>query len=304
MKTEIASGQIVFAAETMGAEPWILRFSNEEINYIWRPRYHPEKSGGTPICFPLLGAVPNGKYMLNGKKYCMPMHGFAQYCDFDIIEKSGNAVLLSIRDTPETLSQFPYAFNFQVLYQVEGRTLKTEYRIVNEDTEEMFFSVGAHPRFSCPICPIGSDTEDLQFSDYFLEFDQPHPPQSVVKTYGSLETIKQFTGIDARTLQLDYALFEKGAFCYSRTEGRKVALKCKKDKRSLTMESEGNAFLTLWNSPKEPFIAMESWYGSITSLPENPEIDGNWKARQGTLCLGPGKTYRAVFYITIYKLHQ
>jgi galactose mutarotase-like enzyme len=296
MKAEISSGQIVFAAETLGAQPWILRFSGEETNYIWRPHAHPEKSGGTPICFPLLGAVPNGKYTLNGKEYEMPMHGFAQHCDFNVIEKSENAVLLEIRDTPETLSQFPYAFRFQVLYQVEGRTLKTEYRVTNIDTQEMFFSVGGHPRFSCPI---GNGANDLQFSDYFLEFEKPHPPQSIAKSYGSLETIEQLTSADGRTLHLDYALFEKGAFCYSRTSDRTVTLKCAKDNRSITMKVEGDAFLTVWNSPKEPFIALEPWYGSITSLPVNPEIDGDWKARQGTLCLGPNKTYTAVFYITI-----
>jgi len=300
MRTEISSGQIVFIAETMGAEPWVLRFNGEDVNYIWRPISNPEKSGGTSICFPLLGAVPEGKYRLNGKEYEMQMHGFAQYRDFKIIEKKENAVLLEIRDTPETFSVFPYAFCFQVLYSVEGRTLKTEYRITNKSAEEMFFSVGGHPRFSCPIVDRRA-ANDLQFSDYLLEFDPPHPPESVAKSYGPLEVIKQFTGTDNRTLRLDYDLFEKGAFCYDRTENRTVTLKRAKDNsaRSLVMKIGGNAFLTIWNSPGEPFVALEPWYGSITSLPVNPEIDGDWKARRGTLRLSPDKTYTAVFYITI-----
>jgi len=298
MKAEISSGQIVFTAETLGAEPWILRLNNDrtETNYIWRRHGQPEKSGGTPICFPLLGAVPSGIYILNGKRYEMPMHGFAQYCDFNIIEKSENAMLLEIRDTPETLRRFPYAFRFQVLYQVDDRTLKTEYRVTNEDANEMFFSVGAHPRFSCPI---GSGKEDLEFQDYFLEFEKPHSPESVAKSYGPIETIRQFTAADNMKLQLDYVLFAKGAFCYSRADNRIVTLKCAKDSRTLTMKSEGLAYLTIWNVPGESFIALEPWYGSITSLPANPGIDRDWKARQGTLRLPPQNTFTAVFYITI-----
>jgi galactose mutarotase-like enzyme len=301
LKVQISSGQIDFTAETMGAEPWILRHSGEEANYLWRPHADTERSGGTPLCFPLLGAVPNGKYTLNGTEYEMEMHGFAQYCDFAVVEKSENAMLLEIRDTPESFSRFPYAFRFQVLYRLEGCTLKTEYRVTNDSAEEMFFSVGGHPRFSCPIV---NDAEGLRFSDYFLEFEKPHPPESVAKSYGPLETIRRFTSTDHRTLRLDYALFEKGAFCYSQTGGRTVTLKCAKDSRSLTMKSEGDAFLTIWNAPGETFIALEPWYGSITSLPVNPIIDGDWKARQGTICLGPGSTYTAVFYIIIQSTKE
>ena len=296
MKAEISNGYIDFIAETLGAEPWVLRLNGEQTNYIWRPDGNPEKSGGTPICFPLLGALPDGKYRLNDKEYQMQMHGFAQYCDFAVIEKSRDAVLLEIQNTPETLSQFPYAFRFQVLYQLEGRTLKTEYRVTNKNNDDMFFSVGGHPRFSCPI---QGGADDLRFEDYSLEFDQPHPVESVVKSFGPNEIIERLTSADGKTLRLDYALFEKGAFCYSRTTNRTVTLNCKKNNRSLTMKSEGNAFLTVWNAPGESFIALEPWYGSITSLPVNPEIDGDWKARRGTLRLSPDKTYTAVFYITI-----
>ena len=296
MKVEISSNQVIFCVETIGAEPWILRPINEETNYIWRPSNDPEKSGGTAICFPLLGAVPNGKYTLNGKEYKMEMHGFAQHSNFDIIEQNENTVLMEIKDSPDSYSQFPYAFRFQVLYSVENRTLKTEYRIINNDTKEMFFSVGGHPRFSCPI---GNNEKGLRFSDYFLEFEKPHPPQSVAKSFCPLDTIKQFSSIDGRILHLDYILFEKGSFCYSRSDNRKVTLKCVKDSRSITMRSEGNAFLTIWNSPGEPFLAVEPWYGSISSLPVNPIIDGDWMARQGNLCLGSGNTYTVVYYITI-----
>jgi galactose mutarotase-like enzyme len=299
LKTEISSGQIVFAAETAGAEPWVLRFSGEDTNYIWRPRDNPEKSGGTPLCFPLLGAVPGGKYFLDGKEYEMEMHGFAQNCDFAVVEKSENAVLLEIRDTDETFSRFPYAFSFRVLYRVEGRTLKTEYRVTNRGRDEMFFSVGGHPRFSCPVETETGAGLSPGFSDYVIEFDRPHPYRSVVKSYGPLETIARFMSRDERVLRLDYALFEKGAFCYPRAEARTVTLKSAKSSRSVSMKIEGNAFFQLWTAPGSPFIAMEPWYGSISSLPPKPEVDGDWKARPGTLRLAAGEEFISGYFITI-----
>ena len=298
MKTEIKSGQIVFAVETLGAEPWTLRFNDEAINYFWRPENDPEKSGGTPLCFPLLGAVPDGKYTLDGSEYEMEMHGFAQRFDFAVIEKRENAVLLEIQETPETLLQFPYAFRFQVLYHVDGRTLKTEYRITNTGSGEMFFSVGGHPRFSCPI-ETGVNGHRLRFSDYVIVFDRPHPCRTIVKSYGPVETIARFMSADETSLRLDYALFEKGAFCYSREDNRILTLKCAHDSRGIVMKIEGNAYLQLWTAPGNPFIALEPWYGSITSFPPKPDFDSGWKTRPGTLRLAPGKTYTARYFITI-----
>ncbi|MDR2517753.1 MAG: hypothetical protein LBC88_10295 [Spirochaetaceae bacterium] len=298
MKAEISNGQIAFAVETFGAEPWKLGFCGENLNYIWRPRDDPERSGGTSLCFPLLGAVPGGKYRLDNKEYEMETHGFAQRHDFAVVEKRGDALLLEINETPETLARFPFSFRFQVFHQVEDRTLKTEYRVKNKDPREMFFSVGGHPRFSCPVTS-GADTGTLRFSDYSIVFDKPEPPENIIKSYGPLETIRKFYGPDKKTVGLDYGLFENGCFCYNRARGRLVTLKSEKDPRSVAMMINGNAYFQLWTSPGSPFIAMEPWYGSITALPPNPQLDNDWRKRPGTIRLPPGGEYTASYDITI-----
>ncbi|MDR2759176.1 MAG: hypothetical protein LBB78_07345 [Spirochaetaceae bacterium] len=290
MKTTITNGAISFTAESLGAEPWVLKFNDDEVNYIWRPPSG--ESGGTPICFPLLGTVPGNVYRLDGKEYPMEMHGFAQLCDFSVVEKTENAVLFQISETPETLARYPWRFRFQVRYSLEGAALITEYRVKNNDTREMYFSVGGHPRFSCPIGGAG------EFGDYVLEFDKPEPPEAVVKSYGPLKTIARF--MDGRTLRLDYSMFEKGAFCFNVRENRTVTLKSGAAPRALRMLIGGGAWFQLWTSVGAPFIAMEPWYGSISSLPAGP-LDGDWKGRPGTLRIAAGEEYCRSHWVTILK---
>ncbi|MDR2211122.1 MAG: hypothetical protein LBO65_06625 [Spirochaetaceae bacterium] len=290
MKTTITNGTITFTAESLGAEPWILKFNDDGVNYIWRPS--PHESGGTPICFPLLGAVPDKLYRLDGKEYQMEMHGFAQFCDFSVVEKTDSAVLYQITETPETLARYPWRFCFQVLYRLEGAALVTEYRVKNRDAGEMYFSVGGHPRFSCPIGGAG------EFGDYVLEFEKPEAPEAVIKSYCPRETIARF--MDGGNLRLNYGMFEKGAFCFNVRENRAVTLKSQVTPRALRIFIGGAAWFQLWTSVGAPFIAMEPWYGSVGSLPAGP-LDGDWKGRPGTLRIAAGEEYRCSHWVTILK---
>lgn len=292
MKTVITNGTITFAAESLGVEPWILKFNGDEVNYIWRP--FPDKSGGTPLCFPLLGAVPDGVYRLDGKEYSMETHGFAQFHDFNLVEKTENTLLYQISETPETLARYPWRFCFQVRYALEGAALVTEYRVKNCDTREMYFSVGGHPRFSCPVGGAG------EFGDYFLEFGEPETPDAIIKSYTPLRAITRFLGDDGRTLRLDYGMFEKGAFCFNVRENRVITLKSRVAPRALRMLAGGGAWFQLWTAPGSPFIAMEPWYGSITALPAGP-LDGDWKGRPGTLHIAAGEEYRCSHRVTVLK---
>jgi hypothetical protein len=50
----------------------------------------------------------------------------------------------------------------------------------------MYFSVGGHLRFAC----LPGRPDAGKFSDCFLEFEEPESPESIIKTYGSLELIE------------------------------------------------------------------------------------------------------------------
>jgi galactose mutarotase-like enzyme len=181
-----------------------------------------------------------------------------------------------------------------VLYALEDNVLKTEYRVKNRGQKEMYFSVGGHPRFSCPIGGV----EEGKFGDYTLEFEKPEPLKNIIKSYGPLDVIAGFMSADGRAIKLDYRMFEKGCFCFNPGRDRVVTLKSPASPRALQMRVEGLACFQVWTAVDGPFVALEPWYGSMSSLPAIP-ADGDWETRPGTLHVKPEEECRCVHYVTI-----
>jgi galactose mutarotase-like enzyme len=294
VKNTIASDKIVFVSDSFNVEPWVLRFKDDDINYFWRPESL-EKLG-TAICFPLLGFLPDNRYSLDGREYTMPQHGFAAEYDYRIAEQTGNSVTYEITDNAKTLTQFPWKFRFRVAYSVRDATLRTEYRVKNLDSSEMYFSVGGHPRFACPI---GGPSAG-RFEDYYVEFERSESPRNIVKSYGPVDIVERAYSPDGRRIRLDYRMFAKGCFCIHPVASRRVTLKSDRSPRSLTLSLDGLTHLQLWTAVGGPFLAIEPWYGSITSLPPR-SIESNWKERPGTLRIAPGAEYAAAYDATIAR---
>ncbi len=295
MKSTITNGKITFVSDNFNVEPWVLRFNDDDVNYFWRPEAL-EKLGAA-ICFPMLGAVPDNKYFLDGKEYTMGMHGFAKDSTYEIVEKSQNSITYEISDNETTHAQYPYKFRFRVIYTVEGTTLRTEYRIKNLDDKEMYFSVGGHPRFACPIG--GFDT-GLGFADYYLELDKPESTANIVKHYEPLEVIEKFFSADGKKLQLDYSELAKGCITFNPINSDNITLKSEKSTRSTKIHLGDASHFQIWAAVGGDYICLEPWYGSITSLPAK-EIESQWKERPGTLHIAPGEEMVCAYNITISK---
>jgi galactose mutarotase-like enzyme len=76
-----------------------------------------------------------------------------------------SAVTYEYRDNEETREMYPFAFTFQVIFEVTGNTLTTTYNVINRGEKTMYFSAGSHEAFNCPW------QEGEAFEDYYLEFD-------------------------------------------------------------------------------------------------------------------------------------
>jgi galactose mutarotase-like enzyme len=294
MRSTISNEKITFVSDTYNVEPWVLKFRDDDVNYFWRPES--VERVGAAICFPLLGVLPDNKYVLDGKEYTMGQHGFAKDSDFKIAEKSESSITYEITDNKETLAQFPYRFRFRVVYTVEDTTLKTEYRVKNLDDRQMYFSVGGHPRFACPI----GGSNGGRFEDYRVEFDRPESTRNIVKSYGPVSVIEKFFSPDGRQVRLDYSMFAVGCFCMHPVNSDTLTLRSDKNARSLKLRMESATHLQLWTTVGGPFIAFEPWYGSITSIPAKT-IESSWKERPGTLQAAPGEELTCAYYATISK---
>ncbi|MFA6507293.1 MAG: hypothetical protein WCT14_14440 [Treponemataceae bacterium] len=295
MKNTISNDTITFISDSYNVEPWVLKFNNdddESANYFWRPA--DKKRLGTAVCFPMMGMLPNGKYMFEGKEYSLGMHGFAQDREFVVVEKSEKHIVYELADDAQSFAQYPWRFNFRLTYSVEGSALKTEYRIENRDGKEMYFTVGGHPRFACPVGKAG------RFEDYFIEFEKAESVENIIKSYGPISEIEKCISADGKKLRLDYSMFTKGCFCFRPIKSKQVCLKSETAKRSLLVDIGEANHLQFWTEPGGPFICIEPIYGSTSHLPMIPE-DADWKRRPGTLRLGSGEAYTCGYSVAIAK---
>jgi galactose mutarotase-like enzyme len=292
MRITIANPEIAFDSDSHGAELHSLRFRDEDLDYLWMPA-EPGPSR-TSTCFPLLGKVPDGRYEFEGREYELQMHGFARDTDFDVVDRTDDSVTYEMMETAQTLAAYPFRFRLRVRYSLEGPTLVTEYVVDNPGDTTLLYSVGSHPRFACPVDPA----EGLGFTDHHLAFDSPEAPEHLVRTFGQRDAVEAAFSADRRRLQLADNLFRpEGAFCFGSLDSDRVVIASDGSARALALDLPGASYLQVWSLPGSPFVALEPWYGAITSNPPL-ETDRFWDRRPGTIALAPNESETHRFRIT------
>ena len=242
------------------------------------------------MCFPLLGMTPDNKYRYDGKEYTMNMHGFAQDREFSVSNKGDTFITYELVDDDSTRRQYPWRFSFRLTYALENDSLKTEYNVENRDNKTLFFSVGGHPRYACPI------SEGSGFEDYYIRFEKPESVGNIVKSYGPIREIEKHFSDDGKSIKLDYSMFTEGCFCFHPYNSRIIHLQSDKNSRGLYIDLGGASHLQIWTKPDAPFLAIEPFFGSISSLPLK-EIDGDWIHKPGILHIEPGEIYTCSFTV-------
>jgi len=125
----------------------------QEILYLDQERFQdPALSvrGGIPILFPICGNLPNNHYTHNEKSYTLQQHGFAREMPWQVIDQntdSGASLTLRLTSTSATKKVYPFDFEVDFVYQLQGNHLSIKQRYTNLSPEKMPFSTGLHPYF-------------------------------------------------------------------------------------------------------------------------------------------------------------
>ena len=192
MLITLRNDEISVSADTQGAELHSIRFGGEE--YLWQcgsawKRY-------APVLFPFICSPKDGLYKAGGREYKMPTnHGFARDRRFLPGEMTETAMSFVLSSDDTTRAVYPYDFEFTVRYELEGRSVKVINKTKNTGSERMYFYVGGHPAFNCPI---GSGTG---FDDWFVEYEKP---ETIVQDFNGVRTVLE----NSRRLMLTRALFD------------------------------------------------------------------------------------------------
>lgn len=257
--------------DSHGAELKSVKRIRDSREYLWcaDPEYWNRTS---PILFPFVGNTKNGEYFYGGKTYRTKQHGFARDMEFTMESQTADTIWFVLESTEETCAIYPFAFRLHIGYELHENEVKVLWRVDNRDTKEMYFSIGAHPGFLCPI--NGEDDK----TGYGLEFggltDELHHHGNTMDGLAVMED-------KVLPLQNGRVRFVPGFFdnCTYMVEGKQTG-------EVSILDKEGRAYVTmffdtpmfaLWSPEGKdaPFICIEPWYGRCDAA----DFDGTLEER-------------------------
>lgn len=138
------------------------RIQGQNILYLDKERFaDPNLSvrGGIPILFPICGNLPDNVYTDRDcatrtgeadRQYKLKQHGFARDLPWQVSATNTDncaKIDLTLTSNAQTLSVYPFEFELEFSYQLQGNSLKIHQTFTNNSDRSMPFSTGLHPYF-------------------------------------------------------------------------------------------------------------------------------------------------------------
>ncbi len=255
-KMKLENEELLVEVKSAGAELTRVYSKKTRLDYLWKGD---AKIWGrhAPVLFPIVGQVKNKTYVVDGKTYHLPQHGFARDNEFTVINQEVDSVTFELASSEEIEQIYPFKFALQVGYKLLGSELVVSYQVINKDEKEILFSIGGHPAFNCPL------VEGTSFDDYYLKFSEKENPTQIdlnPKT-GLLNGNKATVELGDK-VELSYDLFKHDALIYEGLKSTEVSLLSSKHKHGLTFGFTDWKYLAFWTKEKNaPFVCIEPWCG-------------------------------------------
>ena len=233
-----------------------------------------------PVLFPIVGRVLYDEISIDGNKYELEKHGLARKLNFKVLEQSENKIVFALTSNDDTLKVYPYKFEFLIGYKVVGNKLVCSYEVLNRDTQEIHFSLGAHPAFNVPMGGSG------KYEDYYIEFEQN---ENISRHH--IDGDGFFDGRVTPILQGDNKLslhsnmFADDAYIFKNLQSRKVTIKSDLTPHSLAVSFPGFPYLGIWAKVGAPYVCIEPWLGCADTAGKPTD----YKDKEGVLKLQVGE---------------
>lgn len=287
MENTLKYGNVEIEVLSTGAELSSYKVYGKEFIWERNPEFWPNSS---PVLFPFVGILKDGKYTFKDKEYSMTTrHGIARYEDFDLVEKGENFLKFKFSSNEETLKKYPFKFDFFMTYSIIDNSLEIKYEVINKSNGDMYFSLGAHPAFAMEI------NENIKLEDYYLEFEKEETAQIYqLRTDALILNEKKDYLKNEKIIKLNKNIFDNDAIIFKDLNSTKVALKCNKNERKLTMDYGKFPFIAFWSKPAAPFVCIEPWFG----ISDFANCSGKLEEKTGILKLDKNKSFTAKLLLT------
>lgn len=275
-------------ARSLGGE--LISYKKNGKEYVWTgdEKYWP---GRAPALFPFVSSLIDGKTLIEGKECYIPTrHGFIRQSELTLIESSDTKAVFELRESEETLANYPFKFSFKITHEISENGFSTTFTVKNLDNRGMPFCIGGHPGFLLEEgieayklvfeqdedCDIGHCDEKSQYCDDFI-------------------IGKRLVG---KEWELKYSDFDVDALFVKGVKSNKVSIVNKETGNvHLTFDYTGFSELVLWTAPgkRSPYLCLEPWNG----LPPVIGESGNFEDKPYIKTLNPCEEYSVSYLLSL-----
>lgn len=284
---QITNGQLAVTINKKGAELQSIQLN--ELEYLWQAdaNYWGKHS---PVLFPIVGELKDGKYIFDGKGYFLPRHGFARDKIFEVEQTSETSATFTLHSNDETLGVYPFQFIFQIQYEIKQHTLYCSYIVQNVNDIDMYFSVGGHPAFRVPL------QDSLQYTDYTLEFNNDNILNRFLLNNGLTKDKTEAVALNKNKLNLTPSLFYNDAIVLKHIASDQIKLYSEKDEHGLAFSFRGFPYFGIWAAKDALFVCLEPWCG----IADNVHHDHQLTNKEGINQLAAGEAWKRTWSVELF----
>lgn len=223
----------------------------------------------------------------------MGQHGFARDMEFTCTSQASDEIWFVLEANEETLAKYPFLFKLEIGYRLTGNTIKVIWRVTNcEEKKDMYFSIGAHPAF---LCPLNQDEEQAAYS---IRMDA----KGKVRYFflnpenGLLRDREYELMLDNGSHKLSEGFFDESAYVIENSQVSKVSLVDPQGKEYITVSFDA-PLVGIWSPEKKhaPFVCIEPWYGRC----DKEDFTGTLEEREWSNKLASGEVFEKFYDISV-----
>jgi len=290
MHYTIESDSLQVSIRHKGMELSSLKSKMTGQEYLWQgdPQFW---TGQAPILFPIIGALKDGKTSYEGKDYAIPKHGFIRNSpEARLIHQSTDSLLFRFESSPETLEAYPFQFALEVSFRLSGSSLVVSHQVYNLDNKVMYYSLGGHPAFACPLL------SEEKLENYQIEFPEVETDHTWMITAEGLigergDRILNHTNL----IPLHAHIFDRDALIFKSLKSKQASLSHREKGPILRMKFDDFDYLGIWAKPGAPFVCLEPWLG----IADAADHSGLLTEKEGIRALSAGASETKKYSIEI-----
>lgn len=282
MNYKIQNDKLSVTISSRGAE-LISVVGKDEFEYIWQNESGKFWGGHAPLLFPHCGRILNSEYIYDGKKYEMGIHGFARNSEFELVCKTENSLVFSLRSNEETKKIYPFDFELVAEYKLTENLLFAYYTVHNRDKKILPYMLGCHPGFNL------DDKNGAKTEDFYIDFGNisectcyPLQNGAFISPIGYTYSLP-----DGKYQLSEEENAREGTMIFVGT-GTHAKLYSPKSEHSIYMSySENFPYFCIWKweSPDAKYICLEPW----SNVPGDGITEENFETKNMSR-LSPGES--------------